>query len=138
MAESRISRLISLFDRALELPEARRAEFLDRVTDPVLRQEVVSLLEGHESSTDYFERLASSVVSPAYVAVLGATPASLRWEGRRIGAYRLVREVGRGGMSRVFLAERADGQFEQQRSADVVGPIRRAGRPAEDETVAAS
>jgi eukaryotic-like serine/threonine-protein kinase len=32
----------------------------------------------------------------------------------RIGAFRVVREIGRGGMGRVFLAERADGQFEQR------------------------
>src|SRR5688572_7274602 len=32
----------------------------------------------------------------------------------RIGPWRVVREIGRGGMGQVFLAERADGQFEQQ------------------------
>src|SRR5258708_5189746 len=34
--------------------------------------------------------------------------------GQRIGAYVIVRELGRGGMGTVFLAERADGQFEKQ------------------------
>lgn len=34
--------------------------------------------------------------------------------GRRLGAYRIVQEIGRGGMGAVFLAERADGQFEKQ------------------------
>jgi hypothetical protein len=38
---------------------------------------------------------------------------SNRYVGRRIGNYRMVRQVGRGGMARVFLAERADGQFAQ-------------------------
>ena len=34
--------------------------------------------------------------------------------GRRLGAYRIVEEIGRGGMGAVFLAARADGQFEKQ------------------------
>jgi serine/threonine protein kinase/TolB-like protein/tetratricopeptide (TPR) repeat protein len=33
--------------------------------------------------------------------------------GERIGAYAIVREVGHGGMGAVYLAERADGQFEK-------------------------
>lgn len=34
--------------------------------------------------------------------------------GQVVGRYRLLREVGRGGMAVVFLAERADGQFQQE------------------------
>ena len=34
--------------------------------------------------------------------------------GTRIGAYAVLREIGRGGMGTVYLAERVDGQFEQR------------------------
>src|SRR5437763_2556724 len=34
--------------------------------------------------------------------------------GERIGAYAIIRELGRGGMGAVYLGERADGQFEKR------------------------
>src|SRR5438067_5853919 len=40
--------------------------------------------------------------------------------GKRIGAYAVVRELGRGGMGAVYLADRADGQFEKQVAIKVV------------------
>jgi tetratricopeptide (TPR) repeat protein/tRNA A-37 threonylcarbamoyl transferase component Bud32 len=42
--------------------------------------------------------------------------------GRRIGAWRIVREIGRGGMARVFLADRADGHFVQQVAIKLLRP----------------
>jgi len=52
--------------------------------------------------------------------------------GERVGAYVILRELGRGGMGTVFLAERADGQFEKQvaikilnRGADTAEILRR-------------
>ena len=40
--------------------------------------------------------------------------------GTELGAYRLLRVLGEGGMSRVFLGERCDGQFEQQVAVKVM------------------
>ncbi|MEO5627183.1 MAG: serine/threonine-protein kinase [Dokdonella sp.] len=42
--------------------------------------------------------------------------------GTRIGPYRITRELGRGGMALVYLAERADGEFEQQVALKIVLP----------------
>jgi serine/threonine-protein kinase len=41
--------------------------------------------------------------------------------GTRIGPYRTVRSLGRGGMASVYLAERADGEFEQSVALKLVG-----------------
>ena len=41
-------------------------------------------------------------------------------EGTRVGPYRVLRELARGGMGAVYLAERADGQFEQRAALKLI------------------
>jgi len=119
-----VERLSALFQQALAVPPEKRAEFVRHVCgdDTVLRRELGSLLDAERSAAKYFDDLADVVVSPAYAALADAATAGPRWEGRRVGAYRLVREIGRGGMSRVFLAERADGEFEHQVALKLLRP----------------
>ncbi|MGH7613441.1 MAG: protein kinase domain-containing protein [Gemmatimonadales bacterium] len=113
MDETRVERLAELFDRALAVPPAARADFVQEVCgeDADLREELGSLLEAHDSSTGLFDDLAAAVVSPAYTALIAggpqAAPAALRQELETAleGSYRIERELGGGAMSRVFLAE---------------------------------
>jgi serine/threonine protein kinase/tetratricopeptide (TPR) repeat protein len=103
----RWQRLEALFHAALPLPADARAALLDRECreEPALRAEVERLLAAHERAEGFIE-------APA------VTLAGMEREepvvGRRIGAYRVVRELGRGGMGAVYLAERADGGFNQR------------------------
>jgi len=69
---------------------------------PELREEVESLLRYMEEGSGPLDRLPVSTGS--------ASP----YLNRRIGAYRVVRELGRGGMGVVLLVQRDDGAFEQQ------------------------
>ena len=89
--------------------------------DPELRAEVESLLRQAGSAQDF---LASPPLAMAAAIVAESKPgaADANAAGRRVGAYRLIREIGRGGMSRVYLAERADGQFEQRVAVKLVRP----------------
>ena len=113
MDAHRVARLADLFDQALEMPEAERAEFVHTVgeEDAGLRRELSELLEAHESSGGYFDALSAKVVSPACMTlVAGAswtTGSALRPELETAleGRYRLEQELGGGAMSRVFLAE---------------------------------
>ena len=113
MTDSRIDQITILLERALDLPPAERRAFVREAcgTDDALREELDSLLEAHSSAPDYFAGLAAQVVSPAYAAMTGVTqPASdavlLSQLRAAVGnLYHIERELGGGGMSRVFLAE---------------------------------
>ncbi|MCA9727545.1 MAG: tetratricopeptide repeat protein, partial [Candidatus Eisenbacteria bacterium] len=111
MAEDREQRLREVFAEAMALEPANRAAFLLRACGPdeALRVEVESLLDAHERAGSFLE-------SPA---LLDLTERDLQERmpvhlGRQIGPYRLVTEIGVGGMGTVYLGERADGSFEQR------------------------
>ncbi len=112
MDADRFRRLDELFHDALEQPPERRAAFLEERCpgDPDLRREVASMLGGHQAADSWFDGLAGGLEASMPEEIEGQRPP----ENARVGAYRIVREIGRGGMGTVYLAERADGQFEQQ------------------------
>lgn len=113
MDAERIDRLAELLERALSVPQSERAHFVRAACgdDAALRSELESLLAAHEASGAFFDDLAARVVAPGYAALLGRSPrisdealtAELETELR--ASYRIERELGGGGMSRVFLAE---------------------------------
>ena len=81
--------------------------------DVELRREVEKLL-ARVSAAEKFLVTPPSAVAALLVAAGQDAASGNRYVGRRIGSYRIVRQIGRGGMARVFLAERADGQFKQR------------------------
>ena len=108
----RFHRIDSVFDAAVDLPDVERAAFIDRECgdDEELRAGVVELLSAYHRSDSALESPAAHIARPFLdaAAVLGGPVPD------RIGPFRVVREIGRGGMGRVFLGERADGQFDQR------------------------
>jgi non-specific serine/threonine protein kinase/serine/threonine-protein kinase len=115
MTPERWRRLDEVFHAAAALDGgARRAYVREACADDAeLRAELERLLAAHDRAGAFIERPA---LASAAEWVDGAEPS----EGRRIGAYRIVREIARGGMGTVFLAERADGQYEQRVAVKVI------------------
>lgn len=110
----RWQRIEELFLAASELPPAERASFVETQTagDPDLRAAVSGmLLHAGESDARFHDAVERTAVSAAADTDLTLS---------RIDRYTIVRELGRGGMGTVYLAERSDQEFHQQVAIKVV------------------
>lgn len=107
---TRFQQIEETFNRVLEYSPAERKSHLHRLCgdDITLRSEVESLLYASEQA-DGFLSIAPEVVEQVFAEPLD--PDSLL--NQRFGPYRLLRVLERGGMGVVFLAERADGHYDQ-------------------------
>jgi serine/threonine-protein kinase len=108
-------RVKEVFTTALDLPIAERTAFLEKSCgdDGVVRGEVESLLAAHEEPKNVLEQHSYDLASQLHTD-------DKKYLGKRFGAYRILREIGRGGMGSVFLAARADGEFEQQVALKII------------------
>lgn len=112
--QDRYQELKDLFQAALELTPEAREDFLTEAcqSDPALRAEINELLAAHER-TDYFDAvplLSESLTDSPFADKLAPVP----MVGQLLGPYRILREIGHGGMGTVYLAERDDKQFKKQ------------------------
>ncbi|HEY0404845.1 MAG TPA: serine/threonine-protein kinase [Pyrinomonadaceae bacterium] len=117
--------LKELFRVAIEHEPSQRAAYLEQacVNNAALRAEIESLLASHDAAETFIE-------TPAFanaVKEITESPAG-QIEGQRIGSYQLIREIGRGGMGTVYLAKRADEQYQKLVALKVV----RRGMDTED------
>jgi serine/threonine-protein kinase len=103
-----------IFDNALDVTTEGRGAWLEaRCGDDLeLRREVELLLEAHAQKGGPLDMPAA--------AHLAAFFSADRVQGRHIGPYRVLRELGRGGMGVVYLAERDDGQFRRRVAVKVL------------------
>lgn len=105
-------RIEAIFNEALAVSDEERLRLIETRCngDAALIAEVRSLIKACEA-----EELESGVRRPET-----RSSAAQLTERKRIGPYEIDRLLGRGGMGAVYLAHRADGQFEQQVAIKII------------------
>lgn len=112
MNPTRWAKISEIIETALDKEETERSSYLTQVCgeDTALREEVESLLSYEDGeNTNIFDKNQIN-------ALLFAEDSKLTnsFIGKQIGKYKLTEMLGEGGMGAVFLADRTDGEFEQQ------------------------
>lgn len=111
MNSQRWQQIKRVFAATLEHPAEERIGYLRLAcgADDELLAEVCSLLEA-EARTSGFTQPSDQ------------EPSSVEWKGRRLGSYRIVSEIGRGGMSHVYKAVRDDDQYHKRVAIKLLRP----------------
>lgn len=98
----------TILEAAIDLDPAERPGFLaDKCKgNDQMRQEIESLLISDNTNAEFLE-----VDLPGSIFEIEKPSERI---GERVGPYKIVDEIGTGGMGIVYLAERADGAFDQR------------------------
>jgi predicted Ser/Thr protein kinase/tetratricopeptide (TPR) repeat protein len=105
----------TLFQELAELPTTgRENEYAQRQIPTLVRSELESLLSFDELSDNLLTGAVKNAAEQLFSADAPVAP------GSRCGPYRVLRLLGHGGMGAVYLAERFDGELEQQVAIKVV------------------
>jgi hypothetical protein len=113
LPEERWRRIEEVFAAALELPPANREAFVTRQcgADTELAAEVNSLLRNDiEADAEVVDALAAGAAAVVRDPLVGT----------QIGAWRIERQVGSGGMGAVYLVVRANGEFQQRAALKLI------------------
>lgn len=112
MQQENWEKVKEILQKALTLPLNERSSFLENadLTEAV-RAEVESLLAFEEEAGNLMDLPAIEFSKHFFADETDYTNSAI---GQNVGHYRIVRELGYGGMGAVYLAERTDGKFEQK------------------------
>ncbi len=106
-----------IFEAAVELPVAQRADFLSDVCfdNEELRGDIERLIAADDAAGNFLES------SPFDESIADFNQIRARsYINQKIGAYKIEREIGAGGMGTVFLAVRDLGEISQQVAVKIV------------------
>ena len=126
MTPERWQQVEAIFQEALDRGPDERGRYLSEVCahDASLKSDVENLLSQHENAGNLLEE---PLYGETELSALGSLEAIIQAAddqdpliGRRLGAYRIEREIGRGGMGAVYEAIRVDNEFNKRAAIKLV------------------
>jgi hypothetical protein len=112
MTPQRFRQIRNVFDALMEREQATRTVFLEEACqgDKELRSEVQRLIAAHVQAPGWLDKLVGEGLRETQEQSPDEdgtdAPASRRLEGRRMGPYEILRELGADGVGKVYLARR--------------------------------
>lgn len=102
-----------IFDEAAELNKSAQVQYLDSACseDTDLRQAIEKMLAVENDAESFLEESPLETLEKSNQEELS---------NQHLGSYKLLKEIGRGGMGRVFLAERYDKEFKKKVAVKIV------------------
>ena len=118
MDQARWQKIDGILKSALELPAAECSAFLEQACagDESLRHEVERLIKSDAEASSFLD-------TPVFEDAAGLLKEkeALSLAGQSIGPYKIIREIGHGGMGTVYLAMRSDDHYSKQVAIKLIG-----------------
>ena len=116
-------RIDALFHEAVELPPQEREPFLrTHSADDAMRREVLSLLAQDAQDPSFMSWPALGAGFDLGADEIIADGHKSSREGTQIDRYRIERQLGMGGMGAVYLASRADHEYQSKVALKILRP----------------
>ncbi len=122
MSHERWRDALGIFEETLKRPEEERSAFLEEACgeDTKMRSAVNELLLADQDSESFLDQPVGSLDETE--TLNGSPTARFMPRGTQVGRYRILRRIGRGGMSYVYLGERADDAFPRRVAIKLMRP----------------